>query len=299
MNQINLKHTIELNERNAWKFLDFVESIYRTTEFGFAFNDTRIYQNLRKAIGYTAGGKWRKHICTTPAENLQASAHNNTNMRRQLKELGWSQFELDHTSLCKIINNCQIKNDSTRISHIDPGSAFKFLKIIPTNIFTNIKAYLGTNKIWICSPTILHSKPFKHLPTQKELSDHAFMFHRDIDSTAAVKIFVNLTTTAGGNHEYFQKSLYTATREISPDFNPPLFHDEFFAKTEYETHVHTGRFSAQSLKDIYGHTNLIKMPTQKGFAWVEDTYGLHRGTPCTDGERQILSILVLKDPVRI
>ena len=295
-------------EEEARNYLAYIDSQYRSSCFGYSGikGDSPEYQMLRRAIGVTGGGEWRKYISTIPVKysnkKNRAEEKVSEEIFYQVKSLGWSKIDIDCEELDRILCSCEINTYSQRASIIDPQSSKRFLRLIPTEVYRSIKRYLGTSRIWICNPIILHSKPFEHSPTQKDLSDQAFLFHRDVDSTATVKIFINLSSTEAGNHEYFQKSHYTGDREISPRFitsQPPLFHHEFFAQTIYETHLHQGRFSSQSLINLFGRDNLIKMSTDKGFAWVEDTYGLHRGTPCIDGERKVLSISILKHPCRI
>lgn len=290
------------------KFLEFIDAEYKSREFGFSCIEKNSinYLRLREAIRITAGGGWRKHIITNPAmefdvQKSQCKPLPNNDIFLALKDFGWSSFDLNHEMLEKILYKIDLSRTSKRHSVIDHAAQKQLLKIVPVNVYRAIKQYLGTSKIWICPPHVLHSKSFTHAPTVREMSDLAFLFHRDIDSTATVKIFINLTDAESGSHEYYQRSNYTEDRQILPDFltRQVDFFSEFTAKTKYETHVHDGRFSSQSLQDVFGVNDLVAMPTKKGYAWVEDTYGLHRGTPCFDGERKVLVISILKYAARI
>ena len=139
--------------------------------------------------------------------------------------------------------------------------------------------------------------------SSRQKSNYAFSFHRDIDSTSSVKIFVNLTDSPDGAHEFIQSSHSSSERFIGEDFyqrlsNIKSFDQQLYAKTIYETFVHTGRFDENSLYNIYPMNDILQMPTTFGAAWVEDTYGLHRGTPCSNTERCLLSISIGAHPVR-
>ncbi|WP_137024424.1 hypothetical protein [Synechococcus sp. N19] len=305
---VDINEIRKIEKEGAQHFYNDLVSQYRLR--GFGYSDTSIadksvgYYKLRHSIGLTAGGEWRKYLRTTPNTEFNSLESKRDPLSNkiffQLKDVGWANFDINKDMLNRVLQRDE-KLQASEHSELASSVSYEFLKLIPPSVLRAIKKYLGTNKVWICTPDILHSKPYTRVPTRRELSDQAFLFHRDIDSTEAVKIFINLSTSEGGNHEYFQRSNYTDKREIMCDYDERFtdFVTEFDAKTIYETHFHQGRFRAKSLEKIYGKESLIKMPTSKGTAWVEDTYGLHRGTPCIDGERKVLSISFLKHPIRI
>ena len=100
----------------------------------------------------------------------------------------------------------------------------------------------------------------------EQKSNLAFSFHRDIDSTASVKIFVNLRDSSDGAHEFIEASHSSTERSIGDNFLERLysikrFEQEFSAQSIYETFVWDGRFSKSSLNNLYPMGSLLQMPT--------------------------------------
>ena len=125
----------------------------------------------------------------------------------------------------------------------------------------------------------------------RQKSDLAFSFHRDIDSTSSVKVFVNLNNSRDGSHEFVQSSHSTMERSVGESFQERMSHmkrfeQQFFAESIYETFVYGGRFDSSSLISILPKEDFIQMPTYFGAAWVEDTYGLH-------GEHLVVILIVV------
>jgi hypothetical protein len=158
--------------------------------------------------------------------------------------------------------------------------------------------------IYLYTPHILVSPPLEDaiLQNTKAMSDKAFLFHRDIDNTLWLKLFVCLSEFVGGDHVFIQGSHWTFKRDIESDYLErkgfcQYFHSPFKAKTVYETHLHTGRFDESALEELYG-SSIIPLVARAGDAWLEDTYGIHKGTPPLSGRRIIMSLLIGRLPVR-
>jgi len=292
-------------EQEAERYLNNLESAYKRNSFGFCAiaSNSQEYQRFRTAMGLTGGGPRRKEISQIGIQvGVETGESDKINERvlRELTSLGWSRFDIDLDLLIEIIKTVDMTRANERSAHIDAMSSQKLLRMIPKSVYQSIRRYLGIRKMWVQKPEILYSESARET-TVEELSRKAFLFHRDIDSTASVKIFVNLTETIGGNHEYIQRSSFCSERSVSTKFSSIKrnFHEAFNAETIYETHLHAGRFSKEALVDIYGQSQIVSLPTTKGFAWVEDTYGLHRGNPPISNTRKILVISFLKYPMRI
>jgi len=301
-----MNNTTKAKECKAREFLLNIERTYQLNQFGFSAIEkgSHEYMKFRLAMGLTAGGPRREEISREEDSGNEQSimlGDIDKKVLQNLKSVGWSNFNVDICLLDKLVNKISISKVGYRSANIDVSSTQEVLGIIPRSVYNSIKLYLGIQRPWIEYPHILYSEPSAKYLTSKELSDKAFLFHRDIDSTASVKIFINLNDTQGGNHEYIERSRYSAERMVSDSFCQSVagFHDKFEAKTAYETHLHQGRFSDTELLNIYGTNQLIKMPTLKGYAWVEDTYGLHRGTAPIRGTRKLLVISILKYAIGI
>jgi len=76
------------------------------------------------------------------------------------------------------------------------------------------------------------------------------------------------------------------------------FEHQFMARSLYESHLWTGRFHEKAIEEVYGPTRVVRFPTHAGFCWLEDTYGLHRGNPPVEGNRNVAAFLIGQYPVR-
>ena len=187
-----------------------------------------------------------------------------------------------------------------------PNWAYSLIKAtLSTEVLEACKVYLETKTPFIYTPIILASSCEKSLieMTSEEKSNRAFAFHRDIDNVKWLKLFVVLTSCEGGEHYYCMGSHHTGDRDVSDDYEMRVrscggFSYPFEAKTKYETHVYTGRFSDDSVLRIYGTQSVRNVSQINGEAWLEDTYGLHKGTPPKKGARLMLSVLIGKLDIR-
>ena len=77
----------------------------------------------------------------------------------QLKDVGWAHFDINKDMLNSFLQRDEILQASEH-SEIASSVSYEFFKLIPPSVLRAIKKYLGTNKVWICTPHILHSKPY-------------------------------------------------------------------------------------------------------------------------------------------
>ena len=181
-----------------------------------------------------------------------------------------------------------------------PSWAYYLIKrALTSEVLQACKIYLGTDFPYLYTPVILASSHEQKLSTMtsEEKSDRAFAFHRDIDNVRWLKLFISLTHCEGGEHHYCIGSHYTFDRSVRSDYlnrvsSVSSFKLPFDAKTPYETHIYTGRFSDQSIEELFRSDSLHTIHPLKGHAWLEDTYGLHKGGPPTVGTRLVLSTLI-------
>ena len=294
------------HELQAFQCLTHLQHYIAQQPIGFApfTSSSPEYLRFRNAMGITAGGPLR-----SPARlrQLFASPHIHfTNctaaVLSNLIVNGFYTFDIDQDKLESCIPFLSTTNKSIRATSLSSASASSFLRLVPIHIYRSICLYLGTSRPWIEPPQILESPPLATSGlSDLELSHRAFSFHRDIDSLISLKVFINLSSTTGGSHEYIKASSYTMNRNLSrqsPRLNSTPFHAQHSASTLYESFLHSGRFSAKSIFSLYGSSNLIQFPTTFGSSWVEDTYGLHRGNPPLKGTRRLVVINFLSHRIR-
>ena len=305
---MNLSKTLSDYEESALLQLRSLEKHFNQNPFDSSIirKNQAEYNILRKYIGLTAGGLRRKEL-----HRLKIDSHDfayetkNNSCFKDLALKGWHQFQIDFKlleSFRAYIEQIPVKNYELAK---DQNFQYLSLRLIPSSIYKNIQLYLGSKRLWIYPRNLLRSKSMKmdNLSAEQK-SNLAFSFHRDIDSTASVKIFVNLRDSSDGAHEFIEASHSSTERSIGDNFLERLysikrFEQEFSAQSIYETFVWDGRFSKSSLNNLYPMGSLLQMPTFFGAAWVEDTYGLHRGTPCSSTNRCLLSISIGAHPIRV
>jgi hypothetical protein len=271
-------------------------------------DDASEYQYLRRCMGVTAG--YQRHIDPFFRGIGKSFSAESKQIASELYSKGWAI--LDHDIFSYIEPNMHREIDSiVNLDVCDTKRSFKipiqFGGILKTAITATVRdaisIYLGTDRPFFYQPHILHSQPTQlSKATDKELSDHAFAFHRDIDNLKWIKLFVCLSTNDGGNHEYISGSHYTLSRAVCNGFHHRSmlcrFETQFEALSIYETHLHMGRFSEKSLRLLYNKQEFVSFPSRKGMCWIEDTYGLHRGNPAQDTNRLVASFEIGQFPIR-
>lgn len=128
--------------------------------------------------------------------------------------------------------------------------------------------YLG------CKPTIGYLAAWwsYHTPNGAQ---HAEFFHRDVDDWKFLKLFVYLSDVneKNGPHVYVKNSSY------SPGLNDiKRLDDDVVVKT-------------------FGANNVLKLTGTAGDSFMEDTYGIHKGTPVEEGKRLIFQVVYSMSPL--
>jgi hypothetical protein len=115
-----------------------------------------------------------------------------------------------------------------------------------------------------CRPTIGFLAAWWSYQTGKGAQE-AELFHRDVDDWKFVKLFVYLTNVGpeNGPHVYVQNSS-TSTRL-----------------------TRIARFSDDEVRDAFGAENILTITAPAGQAFLEDTFGIHKGQPVIAGTRLI------------
>ncbi len=123
--------------------------------------------------------------------------------------------------------------------------------------------------IFGCKPTIGYMTAWWSVPTDDRIPRHAENFHRDVDDLNFIKLFVYLTDVAeeNGPHEYIRGSHI----------------DGRLSRIQ--------RYSDNQILETFGTDRLVRFIGAAGSAFLENTYGLHRGQPVQAGRRLIFQVV--------
>lgn len=109
---------------------------------------------------------------------------------------------------------------------------------------------------------------------RSNLSTNAQLFHQDTEYLKFVKVFIYLTDVNkdNGPHQYVQGTSKIAQSELGKDYKP------------------SNRVEDKTVNEIFGEENVLTFTGQKGSVIIEDTFGLHKGTPVKEGSRLLLQL---------
>lgn len=152
-------------------------------------------------------------------------------------------------------------------------------------IIAAVEAYIG------CTPTIAAFAAWHTFPGQVDAP--AEMFHRDRDCFSFVKLFVYLSEVdaQAGPHEFIQYSHNADS--LQADFKSRGLQVELPRLFEGNSR----NLKLADLKAILG-PNIITTAGPAGFGFLEDTFGLHRGTRPLSAPRLIFSVTYTGLPLR-
>jgi hypothetical protein len=270
------------------------------------YNREDVYLRFRSLMGITCGNRAEQAINTSDSTAGCAGQ-----ILSQLDSDGLYIFEenLFRHASCNTLN--EIVSRVRALARSSQKRSFKCIEglgivknVLTPQVLEQISLYLETTRPFIYTPQVLYFKrDARKILTTHDLSNAAFLYHRDIDNSRFIKLFICLTSTDGGAHRYVRGShLFSSSTELvlrSQEIKDRTFSEASEAQTEYETHLITGRFSDISIENIYGVHSVEEIPVIRGLAWLEDTYGLHRGSlPNDSNERIVLSCTIGKHAYR-
>ncbi|PTU32366.1 phytanoyl-CoA dioxygenase family protein [Stenotrophobium rhamnosiphilum] len=116
--------------------------------------------------------------------------------------------------------------------------------------------YLG------CKPTLAYLAVWWSYPTEIG-AQQAENFHRDVDDWRFLKLFVCLS-------------------DVGPDNGP---HKYVTNSVESEKLREIRRFTDQEVESVFGIENIKCLTGHPGQAFLEDTFGIHKGQPVKQGRR--------------
>jgi|TARA_B110000977_G_scaffold116911_1_gene151061 hypothetical protein len=113
-----------------------------------------------------------------------------------------------------------------------------------------------------------------HSNHRSNLSGNAQMYHQDLDYIKFLKVFIYLNDIEeeNGPHKYVQGSAKTTEDKLG---------DRYKMNT---------RLDESTVKNLFGEDNIVTFTGKKGTIIIEDTLGLHRGTPVIKGSRLLVQL---------
>ena len=159
--------------------------------------------------------------------------------------------------------------DKPAASHVAYHAAADVLRAPGLLALANDPILLDTVAQFLgCKPTIAYMASWWSYPTEMG-AQQAEYFHRDVDDWRFVKLFVYLTDVGprNGPHIYVtQSSRSDRLRRI-------------------------GRFSNEEVEEAFGVQNVKTVTGEAGDAFLEDTFGVHKGQPVVEGHRLIFQVV--------
>lgn len=119
-----------------------------------------------------------------------------------------------------------------------------------------------------CKPTIGYMTAWWSFPTAKG-AQHAEWFHRDVDDWRFVKLFVYMTdvTEANGPHVYVKGSALS------------------------DRLLRVRRYGDQEVQRAFPAASCLRVTGDAGSAFLEDTFGMHKGEPVISGYRLMFQVV--------
>jgi len=125
-----------------------------------------------------------------------------------------------------------------------------------------------------CKPTIGYLATWWSYPTSSG-PQQAENFHRDVDDWKFVKLFLYLT-------------------EVGPENGP---HKYVVHSSSKPVHNKIRRYTDEEVADAFGEDNIKVMTSAPGEAFLEDTYGFHKGQPLQAGHRLLFQVVYTLNPL--
>ena len=135
---------------------------------------------------------------------------------------------------------------------------------------------LGLVEAWMgVKPTLAALRVWWSTPTATGEPEHAELFHRDVDDLQFIKLFVYLT-------------------DVGEDTGPHIF-VEGWQRIDKLTRI--ARYTDEQVAEAFGEDAIRRFTGPAGTAFLENTYGMHRGLPPRAGPRLIFQPLYAQRPL--
>jgi hypothetical protein len=137
------------------------------------------------------------------------------------------------------------------------------------DIANHPKILAAVEGVFGCRPTVGYISAWWSVPTADGKPRHAELFHRDFDDVNFIKLFIYLT-------------------DVKPDNGP----HEYIKGSHAITQLHEiKRYTDEEVLEAFGRERLKSFAGPPGTAFLENTYGLHRGLAVQADRRLILQIV--------
>ncbi|MEN8913936.1 MAG: phytanoyl-CoA dioxygenase family protein [Polaribacter sp.] len=139
------------------------------------------------------------------------------------------------------------------------------------NLLNLVGSFLGSEPI-LCQTNCWWS--VANSTHRSNLSTNAQLFHQDTEYLKFVKVFIYLTDVNDDNgpHQYVQGTSKIAQSKLGEDYKP------------------SNRVEDNKVAEIFGVDNILTFTGKRGSVIIEDTFGLHKGTPVVEGSRLLLQL---------
>ncbi len=139
------------------------------------------------------------------------------------------------------------------------------------NLLNLVGSFLGSEPI-LCQTNCWWS--VANSTHRSNLSTNAQLFHQDTEYLKFVKVFIYLTDVNDNNgpHQYVQGTSKIAQSKLGEDYKP------------------SNRVEDNKVAEIFGVDNILTFTGKRGSVIIEDTFGLHKGTPVVEDSRLLLQL---------
>ena len=283
-----------MNSYSYLRLLDqFVENNYGAALYDCQHFDSCTFRySMLQSLGYL------RRPVVEPAQGPCAETELNAKDLHQFRKKGYLPPESictddDRDQLSKIAFSAisQLRNGDPVPRKYSQSLRNIFLDYLKrTGKSSFISNYIQSKYYFVEGPIFLYSSSEKDIALDtKQLSDKAYLFHRDIYSTMSIKVFIRLheSASSGGNHVFVEGS-HNFCRDLHLENTTftkrGAFSEAFNVQSLVDTYQ-DGRFSTNSIARLFGNNLIKEFLPQFGQCWFEDTFGLHKGTSLRFGER--------------
>ena len=132
-----------------------------------------------------------------------------------------------------------------------------------------VEAWMGVK------PTLAALRVWWSTPTATGEPEHAELFHRDVDDLQFIKLFVYLT-------------------DVGEETGPHIFVE---GSQRIDKLTRIARYTDEQVAEAFGEDAIRRFTGPAGTAFLENTYGMHRGLPPRAGPRLIFQPLYAQRPL--
>ena len=161
----------------------------------------------------------------------------------------------------------------THVSHFDNADIVRAPHLMA---IANDPRVLGLVEAWMgVKPTLAALRVWWSTPTATGEPEHAELFHRDVDDLQFIKLFVYLT-------------------DVGEDTGPHIFVE---GSQRIDKLTRIARYTDEQVAEAFGEDAIRRFTGPAGTAFLENTYGMHRGLPPRAGPRLIFQPLYAQRPL--